>query len=161
MENKNVPQWIMDSKTGAEKQNDEVGLIVASFIGAFNKRGFEQKEIGIMMAQAFLLPLDEVERRIDAILSCDENADSDSAKKLCLYTVQKGCLFSTEETDPCDLITLLKAMYGGEFAFESLLVYPELLKLWKKKSVRNLPEYAEEKKQADIIFDEIERIYKS
>ena len=161
MENKNVPQWIAESKTGIEKQNDEVGLIVASFIGAFNKRGFSQKDIGIMMAQAFLLPLEEVEARMDAILGCDESADSESARNLCLYTAQKGYLFSTEDTDPCDLVRLLKAMYGGNFAFETLLVYPELLKLWKKRDSRNKPEYAQQKKQADALFDEIEKIYKS
>lgn len=161
LENNNVPQWIIDSKTGIDKQDDAAGLIVASFIGAFRKRGFNQKEIGIMMAAAFLLPLEEVERRIDAILTCDEAADKETAKNLCLYTVQKGCLFNTDNSDPCDLIRLLQAMYGGSFAFESLLVYPELLKLWKKKSVRNSPEYVYEKTQADKILDEIERIYKS
>ena len=158
---KNVPQWIIDSKTDAQTQNDEVGLIVASFIGAFRKRGFEEKEIGIMMAQAFLLPLEEAEKRVDAVLNCDEKVDLQASKNLCLFLVQKGALFSTEQSDPCDLITLLKAMYGGAFAFESLLVYPELLSNWKKKEVRNSKEFASEKAVVDNILDELERVYKS
>ncbi len=162
MENKNnVPQWILDSKTGIEEQNDEVGLVVAGFIGALRKRGFGEKEIGMMMAQAFLLPLEEVERRVDAVLTCDESMDSASARNLCVFAVQKGHLFDNDKADPCDVITLLKAMYGGSFAFEALLVYPELLSLWKEKSVRNTLAYAEQKAKADAIFDEIERVYKS
>ncbi len=157
----NVPQWILDSKTGIEAQNDEVGMIVAGFIGALRKRGFTEKEIGMMMAQAFLLPLSEVEKRVDAILSCDENADAQSARNLCVYTVQAGALFDNNKSDPCGIIELVKAMYGGEFAFEAFLTYPELLRLWKEKDVRSSPEFANEKAQADALLDEIERVYKS
>lgn len=160
-EKNNVPQWILDSNTGIEAQNDEVGMIVAGFIGAFRKRGFTEKEIGMMMAQAFLLPLSEVEKRVDALLSCDETADARTARNLCLYAVKSGALFDNNHSDPCGAIELVKAMYGGEFAFEAFLTYPELLSLWKEKSVRNSPEFAKEKAQADALLDEIERVYKS
>jgi hypothetical protein len=160
-EKNNVPQWILESKTGIEEQNDEVGLIVAGFIGAFVKRGFDQKEIGMLMAQAFLLPLEEVEKRVDAILSCDENADAQTARNLCIYTVQSGALFDNDNSDPCDIIELVKTMYGGEFAFEAFLTYPELLRLWKKKAVRNSSQYQKEKQEADGLLDELERVYKS
>ena len=65
MENKNVPQWILDSTTGINEQNDEVGLVVAGYIGAFMKRGFTQADIGIALSKAFLLPVQEVEARLD------------------------------------------------------------------------------------------------
>ena len=160
-EKNNVPQWILDSKTGIDAQNDEVGMIVAGFIGALRKRGFAEKEIGMMMAQAFLLPLSEVEKRVDAILSCDKNADAQTARKLCIYTVQAGALFDNNHSDPCGAIEVVKAMYGGEFAFEAFLTYPELLCLWKEKKARNLPEFADEKARADALLDELERVYKS
>lgn len=157
----NVPQWILDSKTGIEAQNDEVGFIVAGFVGALRKRGFSEAEMGMMMAQAFLLPLEEVEKRVDAILSCDENADPETSRNLCIYAVQKGALFDNNKSDPCGIIELVKAMYGGEFAFEAFLTYPELLRLWKTKDVRNKAEFAGEKAQVDSLLDELERVYKS
>ena len=79
----NIPQWIVDSKTDISEQNDEVGLIVAGYIGAFVKRGFTQQEMGSLMASAFLLPLDIVQERIDAILSLTD--DKERAKKLCIF----------------------------------------------------------------------------
>ena len=45
MENKNnVPQWILDSKTGIEEQNDEVGLVVAGFIGALRNEALVRRK---------------------------------------------------------------------------------------------------------------------
>ena len=154
----NVPQWILESNTGIKEQNDHVGLIVAGFIGAFRKRGFDQKEIGIMMAQAFLLPLEEVERRIDAVLSCGEG-EEDDVKKLCLYVVQKGCLFDNNSSDPCEIIELLKSWYGKKAAFETLLTFPEILRLWKKESVRESEEYSKEKQLAEKILDECSKVF--
>ncbi len=154
----NVPQWILESNTGIKEQNDQVGLIVAGFIGAFRKRGFDQKEIGIMMAQAFLLPLEEVERRIDAVLSCGEN-EEDDVKKLCLYTVQKGCLFDNNNSAPCEIIELLKDWYGKKATFETLLTFPEILRLWKKESVREAEEYSKEKQHAEKILDECSKVF--
>lgn len=159
MKENNVPQWILNSSTGIEKQNDEVGLIVAKFIGSFRKRGFEEKEIGIMMAQAFLLPLEEVERRVDAILSCGDNIEE--CKRLCLYTAQEGYLFDNNKSDPCGVVELLKAMYGKEFAFEAILSYPSVLSLYKEKSVRDSQEYLKEKAELNNLLDEFERVYKS
>ncbi len=159
MSENSVPQWILNSSTGIEEQNDEVGRFVAGFIGAFRKRGFEEKEIGIMMAKAFLLPLEEVERRMDAVLSCGNNKDE--CKRLCLFAVQKGYLFSNDNADPCGVIELLKTMYGEKFAFEAILMYPEVLSLYKEKSVRNSSVYAKEKDRLDSLLDEFERIYKS
>ena len=157
-EKNNVPQWILDSKTGIEQQDDRAGLVVASFIGAFRKRGFEQKEIGIMMTQAFLLPLEEVEKRIDAVLSCGEE-NSEQAKKLCLYSVQKGCLFDNNQSDPCEIIEFLKKHYGKEGAFETLLTYPEILRLWKNNTVRDLPEFAKDKAEAEKILNECSQVF--
>ncbi len=154
----NVPQWILESNTGIKEQNDQVGLIVAGFIGAFRKRGFDQKEIGIMMTQAFLLPTEEAERRIDAVLSCGEG-EEDDVKKLCLYTVQKGCLFDNNNSDPCEIIELLKSWYGKKAAFETLLTFPEILRLWKKESVRESEEYSKEKQYAEKILDECSKVF--
>ena len=161
MENKNVPQWILDSTTGIEEQNDEVGLVVAGYIGAFMKRGFTQGDIGIALSKAFLLSVEEVEARLDAILNCCAQVDAATARRMCLFTIQQGYLFDNDNSDPCGLIELLKVLYGGEFTFEALLQYPQLLMLYKKKSVRNSPEYAPQKQQADEILDELERVYKS
>ena len=160
MENKNVPQWILDSTTGINEQNDEVGLVVAGYIGAFMKRGFTQSDIGIALSKAFLLPVQEVESRLDAILNCSLEIDS-AARRMCLYAIQQGYLFDNDNSDPCGVIELLKVLYGGEFTFEALLQYPQLLMLYKKKDVRNSPEYATQKKDADIILDELERVYKA
>ena len=46
--NNNVPQWMLDSTTSNTEQNKEVDMIVAGFIGAFRKRGFDQQQIGIL-----------------------------------------------------------------------------------------------------------------
>lgn len=98
MSYKNVPQWMQDSRSEIQGQNDVVGLIIAEYIGAFVKRGFTQQEMGSLMAGAFLLPLEDVEKRIDALMSlCD---DKEQGKKLCVFCVQKGELFSVEDTDP-------------------------------------------------------------
>lgn len=162
MNNKNnVPQFILDSKTGIEQQDDEAGLVVAGYIGAFRKRGFSQGDMGIMLSKAFLLPVEEVEKRIDAILALDPSVDEETARRMCIYTVQSDCLFDNDNSDPCGAIELVKVMYGGEFAFEALLHYPQLLKLYKKKSVRNLPEYSVQKVEAEAILDELERVFKS
>ena len=56
--NNNVPQWMLDSTTAPTEQNKEVDMIVAGFIGAFRKRGFDQQHIGILMTSAFLLSLE-------------------------------------------------------------------------------------------------------
>lgn len=161
MENKNVPQWILDSTTGIEEQNDEVGLVVAGYIGAFMKRGFTQGDIGIALSKAFLLSVEEVEARLDAILNCSSQVDSATARRMCLFTIQQGYLFDNDNSDPCGIVELLKVLYGGEFTFEALLQYPQLLMLYKKKDVRNSPQYAAQKKEADAILDELERVYKS
>ena len=161
MENKNVPEWILNSTTGIEEQNDEVGLVVAGYIGAFMKRGFTQSDIGIVLSKAFLLPVEEVEVRLDAILKCAKEVDDATARRMCLYTIQQGYLFDNDNSDPCGLVELLKVLYGGEFTFEALLQYPQLLMLYKKKSVRNSSEYVAQKQQADQILDELERVYKA
>ncbi len=160
MENKNVPQWILESTTGINEQNDEVGLVVAGYIGAFMKRGFTQGDIGIALPKAFLLPVEEVEKRLDAILTCSTEVDAATARRMCLFTIQQGYLFDNDNSDPCGVIELIKVLYGGEFAFEALLQYPQLLMLYKKKAVRNTAEYASQKQKADEILDELERVFK-
>lgn len=156
---KNVPQWMLDSTTAPTEQNKEVDMIVAGFIGAFRKRGFDQQQIGILMTGAFLLPLEEVEARLDAVLSCAEDGDEDSARKLCAYLAQQGVLFSTEDTDPCEIIEILKKAYGKEAAFETLLTFPKLLLVWKKADVRDDGKYMEEKTRADIILHEVSSVF--
>ena len=154
---KNVPQWILDSTTDITQQNNEVGAVVGAYIGAFRKRGFSEKQIGLLMTNAFLLPLDEVERRIDAVLSCDSG--DDNVKELCVYTASKGYLFSNEDTDPCEIIELLKTRYGIVAAFESVLNVPELLCYWKSAEVRDTEKYAEEKAKAEALLKEISEIF--
>ena len=153
--NSNVPQWMLDSTTSNTEQNKEVDMIVAGFIGAFRKRGFDQQQIGILMTSAFLLPLGEVEARLDAVLSCAEEGNEDSARRLCAYLVQQGALFSTEDTDPCEIIGILRDTYGKVAAFETLLTFPKLLNVWMRSDVRDNEKYSEEKLRADIILHEV------
>jgi hypothetical protein len=146
---------MLDSTTAPTEQNKEVDMIVAGFIGAFRKRGFDQQHIGILMTAAFLLSLEEVEKRIDAVLSCAEEGNEESCRKLCAYLAQQGVLFSTEDTDPCEIIEILKNAYGKEAAFETLLTFPKLLLVWKRADVRDDERYIEEKTRADIILHEV------
>lgn len=154
----NIPQWMIDSKTDITEQNDEVGLIVAGYIGAFRKRGFSEKQIGSMLSSAFLLPLEEVEKRIDAVLTCGSE-DSEDIKNLCVFAVQKGGLFSTDDTDPCEIIEIIKNTYGKTAAFETLLTFPQILLLWKKSEVRDLPENKECKEKAEKILYECASVF--
>ena len=154
----NIPQWMIDSKTDITEQNDEVGLIVAGYIGAFRKRGFSEKQIGSMLSSAFLLPLEEVEKRIDAVLTCGSE-DSEDIKNLCAFAVQKGGLFSTDDTDPCEIIEIIKNTYGKTAAFETLLTFPQILLLWKKSEVRDLPENKECKEKAEKILYECASVF--
>lgn len=154
----NVPEWIKDSKTDITEQNDEVGLIVAGYIGAFRKRGFSQSQIGIMLPTAFLLSLEETEKRIDAVLSCGVDGEED-IKNLCVFAVQKGGLFSNDDTDPCEIIELLKNKYGKTAAFETLLTFPQILSLWKNEKVRDLPENKENKQKCEKILYECASVF--
>lgn len=156
MENKNVPDWIVNSKTDITEQNDEVGLIVAGYIGAFNKRGFSQKQIGTMLSSAFLLDVKEVEKRLDALLCCGEG---ENIRNLCAFAVEKGGLFSTEGNDPCEIIELLKIKYGKAAVVETVLTFPRLLSLWKRSDLRDLPEYKNEKAEAERILKECASVF--
>ncbi len=159
MENKkNVPDWVLNSTTGIEKNDDAAALVIASFIGALRKRDFTEKEIGIVLAKAFLLPLEEVEKRIDKILSLREDGD-EGAKKLCLFLIDKGVLFDTDNTNPVEITEILEKTYGKEAAFETLLTYPKILSFWKNESVRDEEKYAEEKRQAEIILHECSSVF--
>ncbi len=153
----NIPQWIKDSKTDISEQNDEVGLIVAGYIGAFVKRGFTQQEMGSLMASAFLLPLEMVEKRVDAVLSLTD--DKEKAKKLCIFCVQKGEIFSVEDTDPCEIIGILKEKYGNEAVIETLLSFPEILYVWKNSAVRDLPENEKNRNRAEYILGECATVF--
>lgn len=155
---KNVPQWMVDSKTDITEQNDEVGLVVAGYIGEFRKRGFSQKQIGIMLSKAFLLPLDEVIKRVDAVLSCKAD-DEDSVRNLCAFVVEKGGLFSTEDTDPVEVIALLNNKYGKTATFEILLTFPNILSAWKKEAVRDLPENQKAKIECEKILYECSSVF--
>lgn len=157
MSYKNVPQWMQDSRSEIQGQNDVVGLIIAEYIGAFVKRGFTQQEMGSLMAGAFLLPLEEVEKRIDALMSLCE--DKEQGKKLCVFCVQKGQLFSNEDTDPCEIIGLLKEKYGTEAVKETLLNYPEILYVWKNSEVRNSPENGKNREKAEFILSECASVF--
>lgn len=127
-ENKNnVPQWLADSKTATTEQNDEVGLVVAEYIGGFRKRGFSENQIAQLLAKAFLLPADEVFKRVDAVLSCGMESDEENTRNLCVYLANKSKLFSVTEKDPCETISYLKAEYGNAEAFTMLLDFPNIL----------------------------------
>lgn len=153
----NVPQWMLDSTTAPTEQNKQVDLIVADFIGAFRKRGFTQQHIGILMTSAFLLPLSEVERRLDCVLSCA--VDEEDGKKLCAYLTQKGYLFAQDNADPCEIIGFLKKKYGKEAAFETMLTFGHLLSLWKNESVRYEEKYKKERIEAEKILYEVSSVF--
>lgn len=153
----NVPQWMLDSKTAPAEQNKEVDLIVADYIGAFRKRGFNQKLMGIFMTTAFLLSVEEVERRIDAVLSC--TSDEEKGKNLCGYLAQKGYLFAQDNADPCEIIDFLKKKYGKEAAFETMLTFGHLLSLWKNESVRYEEKYKKERIEAEKILYEVSSVF--
>ena len=153
----NVPQWMLDSTTAPTEQNKEVDLIVADFIGAFRKRGFSQQQMGILMTSAFLLSAQEVEKRLDAVLSCASN--DDEGKNLCAYLVQKGYLFAQDNADPCEIINILKGKYGDEAAFETMLTFGQLLYLWKSESVREDERYKSEKTEVERILHEVRSVF--
>lgn len=152
----NVPEWILNSKTDITEQNNEVGLVVAGYIGAFNKRGFSQKQIGCMLSRAFLLDVKEVEKRLDALLCCGEG---DVIRNLCVYAVEKGGLFSIDGNDPCEIIEILKNKYGKDAVVETVLTFPEILSLWKKENLRNLPENAEATQKTEEILKECASVF--
>lgn len=155
----NVPSWMLESETAPTEQNKEVDMIVAGYIGSFRKRGFSQLQIGSLMTSAFLLPLEEVEKRLDAVLSCAEDGDEESGRKLCVYLAQTGSLFSTEDTDPCEIIGILKEKYGKNAAFETLLTFPDILTSWKNSAVRDLPENEKFNLHAQKILSECASVF--
>ncbi len=154
---KNVPVWMLESTTSPTEQNKEVDLIVADYIGAFRKRGFNQKQIGILMTTAFLLPVEEVGKRIDAVLSCGNN--DESGKNLCAYLAQEGCLFAQDNAEPCEIIGILKEKYGNDATFEILLTIGKLISLWKKEAVRDEERYKKEKFEVEKILHEISGVF--
>lgn len=157
MSNENfVPQWILDSKTAPDEVNKDVDKIVGGYVAAFMKRGFSQSEIGELLVPAFALPLEEVEKRVDAVLSCGIN---EQMRILCARMASRGFLFSNDNNDPREIIELIKEKYGEGVAQETLLVFPEILSLWKKADVRDNEEYKEEKKKAEFILREIDNIF--
>ena len=160
MSNENfVPQWILDSTTAPDEVNKDADRIVGSYVSALMKRGFSQKEIGMVMVQAFTLPLAEVEGRVDAVLSCGEEGEEGSARRLCAFAVSRGHLFSGDESDPCEIIELLKEKYGKKAAFEAILTFPEILSVWKGSEVRDNEEYKAEKQKAEYILNEVASVF--
>ena len=160
MNNENfVPQWILDSETAPDEVNKDADKIVGGYVASFMKRGFTQKEIGCLLVQAFTLPLEEVEKRIDSVLSCGEAGEEESARKLCAFAASKGYLFSGDESDPCEIIELLKSKYGKKAAFETILTFPEILSVWKNERVREKEQYKDEKKKAEYILSEVAGVF--
>ena len=160
MNNENfVPQWILDSTTAPHEVNKDVDKIVGGYVASFMKRGFSQKDIGCLMVQAFTLPLEEIEKRIDCVLSCGEKGEEESARKLCVFAASKGFLFSGDESDPCEIIELIKNKYGKKAAFETVLTFPEILSVWKKSAVRETEKYREEKQKAEYILKEVASVF--
>lgn len=160
MSNENfVPQWILDSTTAPDEVNKDVDKIVGGYVGAFMKRGFSQKDIGCLMVQAFTLPLEEIEKRIDSVLTCGEEGEEDSARKLCTFAASKGFLFSGDESNPCEIIEIIKNKYGKKAAFETILTFPEILSVWKNESVKDTEKYKEEKKKAEYILNEVASVF--
>lgn len=160
MSNKNfVPQWILDSTTAPDEVNKDVDKIVGGYVAAFMKKGFSQKDIGCLMVQAFSLPLQEVEKRIDCVLSCGEKGEEESVRKLCVFAASKGYLFSGDDSDPCEIIEVFKNKYGKTAAFETVLTFPEILSVWKNENVRETEKYKEEKQQAEYILNEVASVF--
>ncbi len=160
MSNENfVPQWILDSTTAPDEVNKDVDKIVGGYVSAFIKRGFSQKDIGCLMVQAFTLPLEEIEKRIDCVLSCGEKGEEERARKLCAFVASKGFLFSGDESDPCEIIEIIKNKYGKKAAFETVLTFPEILSVWKNESVRESEKYQKEKQQAEYILKEVASVF--
>lgn len=160
MSNENfVPQWILDSETASDEVNKDVDKIVGGYVASFIKRGFSQKDIGCLMVQAFTLPLEEIEKRIDCVLSCGEKGEEESARKLCIFAASKGFLFSGDESDPCEIIELLKTEYGKKAAFETILTFPEILSVWKNEGVRDAGKYKKEKQKAEYILNEVATVF--
>ena len=160
MSNENfVPQWILDSETASDEVNKDVDKIVGGYVASFIKRGFSQKDIGCLMVQAFTLPLEEIEKRIDCVLSCGEKGEEESARKLCIFAASKGFLFSGDESDPCGIVELLKTKYGKKAAFETILTFPEILSVWKNEGVRDAEKYKKEKQKAEYILNEVATVF--
>ena len=160
MTNENfVPQWILNSTTAPDEVNKDADKIVAGYVTAFMKRGFSQKDIGCLLVQAFTLPLEEIEKRIDCLLSCGEKGEEESARKLCTFAASKGYLFSGDESEPCNIIELLKAKYGKKAAFETVLTFPEILSVWKNEDVRGTEKYKEEKQKSEYILNEVASVF--
>ena len=158
MSNENfVPQWILDSTTAPDEVNKDADKIVGGYVASFMKRGFTQKDIGCLLVQAFTLPLEEVEKRIDSVLSCGEEGEEESARKLCAFAVSKGHLFSCNESAPCEIIELIKNKYGKKAAFETILTFPEILSVWKRAAVRE--KYIAENEIAEGILREVEEVF--
>ena len=154
-----VPQWILDSTTAPDEVNKDADKIVGGYVTAFMKRGLSQKDIGCLLVQAFALPPEEVEKRIDSVLSCGEEGEAESARKLCVFAVSRGFLFSGDESDPCEIIELIKKKYGKKAAFETILTFPEILSVWKNENVREAEKYKEEKKKAEYILNEVASVF--
>ncbi len=160
MNNENfVPQWILDSTTAPDEVNKDADKIVGGYVASFMKRGFSQKVIGYLLVQAFTLPLEEAEKRIDSVISCGEKGEEDSARRLCAFAVSKGHLFSGDESNPCEIIELVKNKYGKKAAFETILTFPEILSVWKNESVRETEKYREEKQKAEYILNEVASVF--
>lgn len=160
MSNENfVPQWILDSTTAPDEVNKDADKIVGGYVAAFIKRGFSQKDIGCLLVQSFTLPLAEIEKRIDCVLSCGEEGEAESARKLCVFAASKGYLFLGDESDPCEIIELIKNKYGKKAAFETILTFPEILSVWKNENVRDTERYKEEKQKAEYILNEVASVF--
>ena len=154
-----VPQWILDSTTAPDEVNKNADKIVGGYVASFMKRGFSQKEIGCLLVQAFTLPLEEIEKRIDSVLSCGEEGEEESARKLCAFAASKGYLFSGDESNPCEIIELIKTKYGKKAAFETILTFPEILSVWKNENVRDDEKYKEEKQKVEYILHEVANVF--
>ena len=154
-----VPQWILDSTTAPDEVNKDVDKIVGGYVASFMKRGFSQKDIGCLMVQAFSLPLEEIEKRIDSAPSCGEKEEEESVRKLCVFAASKGFLFSDDESDPCEIIEIIKNKYGNKAAFETILTFPEILSVWKNETVREIEKYSKEKQKAGYILNEVASVF--
>ncbi|MGN1316992.1 MAG: hypothetical protein ACI4VW_08050 [Acutalibacteraceae bacterium] len=158
-ENNFVPQWILDSTTAPDEVNKDVDKIVGGYVAGFMKRGFSQNQIGSLMVRAFGVPLEEALKRIDCVLSCGEKGEEESAKKLCVFAASKGFLFSDDNSDPCEIVEILKEKYGKKAAFETILEFPDILSLWKNEKVRDGEKYRKEKLRAEEILREVDCVF--
>lgn len=154
-----TPQWLIDSETEPTEVNEEVGSIVGGYVNALRKRGFSQPQMGVILMRAFAQDVEEVEKRLDCLLSCVEEGEEEKGRGLCAVVCFNGTLFLKNDSDPCEIIEILKDNYGKQAAYETINTFPEILSCWKRADVRDEERYKKDKERAEYILDEVASVF--